>query len=236
MKIHACGFGRIAVAFLFLLPGLVLASVSITSRGVWPTNWPSELNPFRNQSRTIHIGTGTQETVYEIPFTSRAGFERVWPTILKLKTVGAPLTLFATNDPPSNPWSQHYQWGRPLVRIRASSRGGTIYPFTNAPPEILNQLIKEDKVKVFRAGPPWPSSIVSPNGELPEYAVAEEENGELKWVAADPDKDRRENVMRASFYHRARVDIELVVDGHIIDWSVISPPADAPIRDRRLEK
>jgi hypothetical protein len=124
-----------------------------------------------------------------------------------------------------------------LVRIRAASRGGgPIYPLTNAPPEILNQLLKEGKVKVFRAGPPWPSDIISPKGELPEYVVAQEENGELRWVAADPEKDRKENVMRASFYSRARVDIELVIDGHIIDWSTISPPVDTPLRDRRLEK
>jgi hypothetical protein len=33
---------------------------------------------------------------------------------------------------------------------------------------------------------------------------------------------------------RARTDIELIVDGDIVDWSRVRLPADAPVIDRRF--
>ena len=71
------------------------------------------------------------------------------------------------------------------------------------------------------AGPPWPDSIKSPAGELPEFVV--EESG--KWVP-----------FHGPGGFRARVDIVLVMDGKVIDTNHIEIPAHTPIIDRRAKK
>lgn len=64
----------------------------IAELGTWPENWPQELEPLREQSRTL-TGSLLELTFYEIPFTSRAEFEAAWPHILKIRTRGVPITL-----------------------------------------------------------------------------------------------------------------------------------------------
>jgi len=76
-----------------LVASLCLALVGIRYEGDWPDTWPKELDPLRAQARTLDVGTGIQQTVYEIPFTSREEFEAAWPHILAVKSEGAPLIL-----------------------------------------------------------------------------------------------------------------------------------------------
>ena len=68
------------------------ADYTVQDRGVWPETWPSELEPLREQSRTLE---GPKQPVrqYQIPFTKREEFEAAWPHILKVKSKGAPIVL-----------------------------------------------------------------------------------------------------------------------------------------------
>ena len=96
------------------------------------------------------------------------------------------------------------------------------------------RLLKEGKLKTLSAEPPWPTNIISASGELPEYVVSKEEDGIARWIAADLEKDRKENKI-SGFYYRARVDLELVVDGQIIDLDSMQLPDNTPIRDKRFK-
>lgn len=69
------------------------------------------------------------------------------------------------------------------------------------------------------------------DGGLPQYVVSEkQDDGSLKWVAADPYADAKPR----GFYNRARIDVELVIDGRIIDLNRTRLPADGVIVDRRF--
>jgi hypothetical protein len=65
---------------------------SVNEKGTWPTSWPKQLEPLRNQARSATGGLVNQ-TFYEIPFTDRDQFEAAWPHLLSLKTNGSPLVL-----------------------------------------------------------------------------------------------------------------------------------------------
>lgn len=84
----------ITAAAIILLSALTPASAEwlITDRGDWPETWPRELEPLREQARTLEGGE-IELVAYEIPFTSREEFEAAWPHILEVKTAGAPLIL-----------------------------------------------------------------------------------------------------------------------------------------------
>ena len=73
----------------------VYALYEVCETGAWPKSWPKELEPLRNQSRTL-----THETVniHEIAFSNRVEFESAWPHILGLKGKGAPIKLLASPD------------------------------------------------------------------------------------------------------------------------------------------
>src|SRR5258708_4199665 len=77
--------------FVLLTVGVASALVMTQDKGTWPADWPKALEPLRANARTIEVANGTQENVYEITFTDRDTFEKIWPTILALKTPGAPL-------------------------------------------------------------------------------------------------------------------------------------------------
>ncbi len=215
--------------FAVLLPASLTAMVSESSRGDWPKSWPKQLEAFRVQARTVGVHNGTQENIYIITFNNRADFARIWPVLLQLKTPGAPLTLYSTNSPTKTAfWNNE----KASVRIFAPSRGGVPYPSALVPQgkggEEINELLKEGKLKTLRAEPPWPAEIVSADGGLPEYVVAKEEDGIMKWVPV--------GMGAIGFQHRARVDLELVVDGKIIDLNSIQIPTNTPVRDERFKK
>jgi len=77
-----------AVCSLYALYG-------VYETGAWPNSWPKELEPLRNQSRTL---THQTTDIHEISFTNREEFESAWPHILGLKSKGAPITLLSSPD------------------------------------------------------------------------------------------------------------------------------------------
>ena len=70
------------------------AIYSVTNKGIWPQSWPKELEPLRDQARSLR-GSQVDLTFYEISFKSRKEFEEAWPHLLKIKTKGAPIFLLS---------------------------------------------------------------------------------------------------------------------------------------------
>lgn len=68
------------------------AEYSVLDSGAWPDSWPEELEPLREQSRTLE-GPLLPSLHYAIPFTERAEFEAAWPHLLEVTTPGAPIVL-----------------------------------------------------------------------------------------------------------------------------------------------
>ena len=194
----------------------LFALYTVSKTGAWPKTWPKELEPLRNHSFTLDHQAAE---IHIIPFTNRLEFEAVWPHILGLKTRGAPITLLSAPD-------KRFHWERPgepinaAVYILTPLTGWLVTPEGTRYPPGSESSIRSGEF--LRIGPPWPDDLKSPSGTLPEYVVYQDG----KWVAA-PERPKNRNV------RRARTDIELLVDGNIIDWNRIPPPADAPIVDRR---
>lgn len=208
------------------------AAIFPQDHGAWPADWPAELEPLRESSRTIGVGTGIQENIYEIPIADRATLDRVWPAVLKLHTHGGRLLLTKAGE------ASHPNWGEILnnktatIRIYAPSGGYSsmeeIAPGTSVD---YDALIKEGKA--LQGDAPWPKELIGANGELPEYVVAKRDDaGKMTWVAGDPYAvgDQR----FPGFFNRARVDIELVVDGEIIDLNELQLPSESVLRDLRF--
>jgi hypothetical protein len=85
--------------------------------------------------------------------------------------------------------------------------------------------------RTLRASPPWPKDLYDDEGRLAEWAHADRDGeGKLRWVQAS----RAGRV--PGFLHRARVDVQLVVDGDVIDLNRTALPPDTPIIDRRWPK
>ena len=88
------------VSAILLVSPLCFGLVEILGEGRWPADWPKELEAYRGQAKTIRVGAGNHEDVFEISFRSRDEFEKIWPVVLKLKSEGAPLTLISAGSGP----------------------------------------------------------------------------------------------------------------------------------------
>lgn len=198
--------------------------VIVHKTGMWPDSWPKELEPYRKQAKTLEIGAGNQENVYEIRFENREEFEKLWPIILKLKDKKAPLRLRSIEKPIKK--CRLFNSEKPVVRIFSH-----VYPVWPS---------HRPGGRKLRPAPPWPDSIKSPTGELPEY-VAKSEDGNA-WIPVEEEKPRCfmwipvEEKKPRGFIYRARTEIELVVDETIIDLNRILLPPDTPIIDRRFQE
>ena len=195
-----------------LVASWCLALVMVSNVGKWPDTWPEELDALRAQARTLDVGTGIQEIVYEIPFTDSEEFEAAWPHILAVKSEGAPLIIVKS---PSKMIDVSMDAG---VRIYSPVMGG---------------VSETPDGKQLKVGPPWPDDVKSESGVPPEYVV----NKDGKWVGGDKEVllQRLKDGESVGFLYRARVDIELVVDGQIVDLNWIPLPANTPIIDKRFK-
>lgn len=68
------------------------AIYGVSEEGVWPKDWPKELEPLRKQARTL-VGPQAMNRHYAIPFGDRNAFEAAWPHLLSVKSQGAPIFL-----------------------------------------------------------------------------------------------------------------------------------------------
>jgi hypothetical protein len=185
------------------------AIYDVSDKGLWPTNWPKELESLRKQSRTL---VHAQHCIHEIPFTNRLQFEAAWPYLLAVKTPEAPIILLKGPN-------QRLGTIRAGVRILAPRTGSMLSPEgAHYPPGVTNMAL-------LRIGPPWPEDLMAKSGALPEFVVYD--HG--RWAACSL-TNRPTNPFSVM---RSRTDIELIVDGDIVDLNRLPLPADAPIRDQR---
>ena len=228
----------------YYLPSQFLLAISLAatvcqavifhqSRGAWPEDWPKELEPLRETSRTIGVGTGIRENIYEIPVPDRDTFERIWPAILRLRTPGGPLTLYRAGSPPPKKWGDVLSNKEPAIRIYGPSGSysskGAAGP--QDPPD-FKKLVEKGRALVARG--PWPRTIVGKNDELPQYVTSEEgKDGRLVWVPGDPFHDKDEGPH--GVYYRARIDVELVVDGKTINLNRVELPDGVTVIDHRFD-
>lgn len=210
------------IALLLLTAAKASALVMTVPEGMWPKDWPAELESLREHAVTLDVATGTQEHIYTIHFDNREEFEKHWPILMTLRTPGSPLTVSKVGS--DSGWGDLLSNAKPCVRIKGPT--GSIVGAENL--EKLDQLIEEGKAAIV--APPWPKELVGSEGQLPEYVTTTRAmQGKLQWVAVEdvPAEQR-------GFSFRARVDIELVVDGQVIDLNRIVLPDDARIIDRRF--
>jgi hypothetical protein len=208
-----------------LASSLCFGMVTVSETGNWPNSWPKELEPYRKQTRTREIAAVYSENVYEIHFENREEFEKLWPIILKLKDKKAPLRLLSTGKPIRDGGLSDSD--KPVMRIF-----GHVYPAWPS---------HRPGGRKLRPAPPWPDSIKSPTGELPEYVVRSEDGN--TWIPVEREEPRGfmwiPDAVRKpprGFMYRVRTEIELVVDGRIIDLNRIPLPPDTPIIDRRFQE
>ena len=64
----------------------------VTKKGLWPKNWPDQLETLREKSVTYE-GPKRPFRCYAIPLNTREEFESIWPHIVKVKSPGAPIVL-----------------------------------------------------------------------------------------------------------------------------------------------
>ena len=231
----------LAGAVLFAIAGLAYSiAIGPSSRGGWPASWPAELEPLRDHATTLKFMSATDEDIHQINFEDRKEFEKLWPVILSLKTPGAPVTLSAIRKDVAG---AQIRYSKPSVIIYTPPAGphevnvsaltmeqrrwltATMGDYTSATvarrQELRNEAVRS--MQALRTGPPWPAELLSPSGALPEYVDHDVIDGKAQWV---PSTD--------GTGFRARVEIELVVDGKIIDLNRIQFSPDTPIIDQRF--
>ena len=179
------------------------------------------MEPLRKHSHTL---AHSSVAIYEIPFANQEEFESAWPHILKLKSKEAPVILLSG---PHKKLAGTVNAGvrilSPVTGILVSAKGTRFFPRPDVPG--LEAFISDHKF--VKIGPPWPDHIKSESGALPKYVF----NEDGKWAPHDPDANKESFRVRT----RARIDIELVVDGDIVDLNRIPLPADTPMIDKRFK-
>lgn len=214
------------IVIILLCCPLSSALTSITGEGRWPSDWPIELSPYRAKARTKAISwPGNQQTIYEIHFKNSGEFEKIWPTILKLKSKEGTLKLSGIEKPHDAKVSW-FTKAEPAVLIYAPVHPAWPITFPGG--------------KKLIPAPPWPESAKWANGELPEYVTYLRDDP--NWVPYLGDPNVHEDWHWVPYMldpniplrgWRARIDIELVVDAQVIDLNRIRLPADTPIIDNR---
>lgn len=195
------------------------AAYDVADKGMWPTNWPKELEALRKQSRSLD---GDYQSIYEIAFTNRLQFEAAWPHILAVKSPEAPIILL--NGPNGSLGTI-----KAGVRMLAPLTGKSISPEGTRYPPSAEGIVTN--VNLLRIGPPWPDNVKSKSGVLPEFVGYD--NG--RWVPYSVTNRKTNDLVYERSIMRARTDLELIMDGDVVDLNRIRLPADTPIIDRRVQ-
>ncbi|MHC4213774.1 MAG: hypothetical protein ACYSWP_10425 [Planctomycetota bacterium] len=187
----------------------------VTDGGHWPQNWPQQLEPLRSSATTGDFSAGAQATIYTIEFCSRAQFERVWPSLLQLKSKGTPLALRTVDPPKTDSNDRRVLQSRPAAVLSCPTQGSYLK---------------------------MPDGSYSHRGEWTEDITSQLDDGVLpRFVGKDPlgkwgiiSRPNDPNFIEFyGIYEQARVEMTLFVDGEIIDMNRIRLPKDTPILDER---
>ena len=141
------------------------------------------------------------------------------------------MTLYRPNNGEHKHWGSLLSYKTPMIRIYSSSRGLSVSPELDLDPTKridFEKLIKNGKA--LRAEAPWPEALMNEHGVLPEFVQSKKDsNGRLRWVASDPWKNSG-----GGFHNRCRVDIDLLVDGKVIDLNTFALPKNVKVVDLRF--
>ena len=187
------------------------AFVTFDDFGRWPKDWPEKLEPYREHSLTANFSVAANEVMfYQIPFFDREEFEKLWPALLSLKSKGAPITLVRVSPDTGlfgKTGDEDWSNARPCVRVIG-------------PPGSASRW---REVEILRHEPPKRPELWSENGELPKYVHLEEIDGTERWVAGKGE----------SLYQSCWIELQILVDGEIIDADRLDIPEDVTVIDRR---
>ena len=213
---------HLTLTFLSLSILLLTAACSfglkiISKGGRWPVNWPAALEPFRTRATTGDFIPGSSVTYYFIEFETRDEFEGVWPSLLKLKSKGAPLTLHTVDLSRTDPNDRRVRYTKPQVVIECPAKG-------------YYREMPDGRYAHFAD---WTTDIepLLTDDVLPRL-VGKDSTG--KWTT-DPNSWV---LLQGDFYYcppqQARVELMLYTDGEIVDLNRITLPPDTPIIDKRF--
>lgn len=193
----------------------------------WPLDWPAEFDDVQKSCKTFEVAAGNQETVYEFVFKDRDLFERLWFAALSVRSKCARLRLL-----PVSPFVEGRLFSneKPTLRIRVPVRSVTCGRLPDGETCSDDQKLIEAGMALRTSGP-FPEEVKDADGCLPEYVSSMlDKDGKLQWQVADRE------CQICGFMHRARIDLELVVDGHVVDLNRIPLPAGGTIVDLRFPK
>ena len=207
----------LSLSILLLTAACSFGAMIVRKGGHWPRNWPAALEPFRTRATTGSFSAGAQATYYYIEFETREEFEGVWPSLLKLKSKGAPLNLRTVDLPRTDPNDRSVRYTKPQVAIQCPAGGSY-------------QEMPDGRYSHFADWTPDIEPLLT-DGVLP-MLVGKDSTG--KWTT-----DPNSWVLQRGFYlaQHARVTLTLYTDGEVIDLNRIRLPQNTPIMDyRKLER
>ena len=203
----------LTIGFLCTLScaGLLFSTGHPLPNGLEPKPWSKDLE--RLLAKTHHREEYLQyddirETVFDIQFNERENFEKLWPSILSLKSKGAPLIL--RTGP-----STHRRFD----------------PIMNGV-HVLYPLRDQEGLSNPGIDPKLLELLLSSPGVPPEY-VEIDGNNVTPFSDVLPKPLARHEKLREAIY-RVRTDIILVIDGNVVDLNRIPLPEDTPIIDQRF--
>lgn len=205
---------------------IVLARAVSSPFGDWPKNWPKELEPFRERAESVTDGIvpGVVTQYYIIEFQTRAEFESVWPALLRLKSKGAPITLRTPDKPKSDPNDSRVVFDKPQAWIKCPPHEMRLFdPSYDTRYDVLPD-------GTYRHVGPWTDDLELPGGVLPQHVVKRKKDG--KWIAWDG-RHSYDDYQSPAMIPQARVELQLYVDGKVLDLNRIQLPKDTPIIDMR---
>ena len=194
-----------AVLAVTLATSFSSAMWDVSNTGDWPKTWPAQLESLRPISRTLGHSS---YTMYHIPFTDRAKFEAAWPHLLLIADQGSPLTLSRGHN----------------ISTAVDFDAGVVI-FAPNTGHLAHSSIPGRKL--LTVGPPWPDDIKDQSGNPSEYVI----HDGLKWRPITV-QTMQDDLLSRIRSQRARTEIQLIVDGKIVDLNRITLPAS--VVDRRF--
>jgi hypothetical protein len=231
--------------------------------GDWPDNWPEELEPLRERSTTttgFDLFSELHQDYYEIPLYSRSEVDRIWPSILKVRSKGSPITAGRLNSGSDDPEpvatiriyvAPAMLFSSPPLRDEAgntlsSERVDLWVKYTRHPDKLTSDelavLAPEDLVgKLHIDRDALEKLRASGQFRIPELLWPDsvlEADGTLPECVYSPcGIDNTCEWRNCGDTHpgmcvRARVEVELRIDEDEIDFKEIDIPADAEVIDK----
>lgn len=227
-------FCLFALMLACVMSSPVSALIGSHETGIWPKDWPTELEAYRARSSTGDFVADKLERVYCIPVNTREEFEVVWLAVQKVRSPNGTLTLLPAM-PKAKVQDQAPKIQQPKILITAPTHGAVLSdPISSITPQTTMSDLEAHVAtgNALKVGSTWGENLTGPKGELPEYVGSQRgADGRLEWVDVSSIKSSGP----VGFSYRARVDLSLVVDGKVIDLNQIKLPHGITVIDKRFD-